>query len=287
MKTKRTHDKAIMDLATETGVTDEEVRMIKRCRLFLRAETLLDICSADGKSIKEEAIQCSSKARLNSDEDWPRQPKHGKKHLRTWKALLATLCHHDETRLKHKLGAWTCEPSDQNWEAYYDPELNVALTKNLQGRWESRTVLKETRRGWKLSDGTTLNNLDKNNCIPTDISTRASGTTYISTTAEVEGQSQPRTRLPTTWEKHLRSIPTWESNLIRLSNEAENWTGLSAVLIDQSTSITVVSNSGYADEFGSFGWVISTEEEILWEGTGIARGTPMTAFRAEANGHLT
>jgi hypothetical protein len=40
-------------------------------------------------------------------------------------------------------------------------------------------------------------------------------------------------------------------------------------------------------KYGSFGWVLGTDQEILWEFKDIARGYPMQPYRAEGYGRLS
>jgi hypothetical protein len=52
-------------------------------------------------------------------------------------------------------------------------------------------------------------------------------------------------------------------------------------------TLYIVSDGGNKDDYGSFGWVIGTKEEILVRGRGVARGYPMQSFRAEGYGRLS
>jgi hypothetical protein len=40
-------------------------------------------------------------------------------------------------------------------------------------------------------------------------------------------------------------------------------------------------------DHGSFGWVLGTDQEVLWEYKGIARGYPMNSYRAEGYGRIS
>jgi hypothetical protein len=39
--------------------------------------------------------------------------------------------------------------------------------------------------------------------------------------------------------------------------------------------LLVVSDGGAINDYGSFGWVLGTDQEVVWECKGIARGYPM------------
>jgi hypothetical protein len=58
--------------------------------------------------------------------------------------------------------------------------------------------------------------------------------------------------------------------------------------LQHATQLAV--SDGGADvpkNYDSFGWVLGTEHEILWECKGIARGYPMQSYRAEGYGRLS
>jgi hypothetical protein len=41
------------------------------------------------------------------------------------------------------------------------------------------------------------------------------------------------------------------------------------------------------DDYGSFGWVIGTNHEVIWDCEGTARGSPMQSYRAEGYGRMS
>lgn len=53
------------------------------------------------------------------------------------------------------------------------------------------------------------------------------------------------------------------------------------------TPLIVVSNGGHIDCVGTYGWIISTQDQILWKGKGMARGIHMDSFKAENTGCLS
>jgi hypothetical protein len=46
-----------------------------------------------------------------------------------------------------------------------------------------------------------------------------------------------------------------------------------------NVNILVTSDGGHKDDYGSFGWVIGTKQEVIWDCEGIARGYPMQSSR--------
>ena len=133
---KRENDCALMDIAIQSKMNDGQIRMVNCCRVYLCVECLSDICSADGKRINPSTMDCKEEAKIATTEDWPRQPRPGKQHRKTWKKLLESISNNN--KLTTGLGDWTHEPAEQRWEAYYDPCWDVAITKGQGGKWMSR-----------------------------------------------------------------------------------------------------------------------------------------------------
>jgi hypothetical protein len=61
------------------------------------------------------------------------------------------------------------------------------------------------------------------------------------------------------------------------------------VLTQNHTTLLAVSDGGsdVPKSYGSFGWVLGTDQEIPWGCKGVARGYPMQSYRAEGYGRLS
>ena len=97
--TKRRSDQVLMDVACARIRSDEGVRRINRCRIYLHAESLSDLCNSEGTFITQEAWDCTHKAQIITNEAWPRQPRPGKQHRKVWRTFLSNFCI-DDTPLK-------------------------------------------------------------------------------------------------------------------------------------------------------------------------------------------
>jgi hypothetical protein len=86
-----------------------------------------------------------------------------------------------------------------------------------------------------------------------------------------------------------RHLPTWEQDLLLHATEKPSTIPLYELLNQKHLTLLAISDGG-ADvprNYGSFGWVLGTEHEILWECKGIARGYPMQSYREEGYGRLS
>ena len=284
---KRENDIILMDAAVRSGLTDDEIKKINRCWIFLRAECLSDICTADGSSILDGAIDCSENTRISATDFWPRQPRPGKQNRKAWSNFILGMCVDGTTRLRNSLGRWTRSPSRQQWNAYYDPDWHLAATKEQTGQWVARKILNYTRRGWELSDPTEPIDIDRDSFIPTQVAERKNQQPLMSDPLKVVLQKPPDSRQRIlSWKKYVKSLPEWTRDLIGTTRGNKCTRGLCTELCDENATIMVVSDGGHFQKSGSFGWVIGTSTEVLWEGLGIARGQPMSSYRAEAYGKL-
>jgi hypothetical protein len=58
------------------------------------------------------------------------------------------------------------------------------------------------------------------------------------------------------------------------------------LLQQKNVNILVASNGGHKGTHCSFGWVIGTKNEVIWDCEGTARGYPMQSYRAEEYGRI-
>mgnify|MGYP000512119673 CR=1 FL=1 len=79
-----------------------------------------------------------------------------------------------------------------------------------------------------------------------------------------------------TFTDYLATLPLWEWDLIK--HDLESYfpdNSLCELLQTKNVDILGASDGGHEDDYGSFGWVIRTNHEVIWDCEGIARGYPM------------
>ena len=86
---------------------------------------------------------------------------------------------------------------------------------------------------------------------------------------------------------YASSLPSWEQGLLVHATGYSDATPLYDLLQQHGTKLLIASDGGHHAEYGSFGWVLATDREIIWECKGIARGNPMSSYRAEGYGRLS
>jgi PHP family Zn ribbon phosphoesterase len=72
---------------------------------------------------------------------------------------------------------------------------------------------------------------------------------------------------PATWQEFVRSLPEWEQDLLRESEEvADTDTSLIEEINRRTGRLYLVTDGGAAGIYGSYGWVVATKDKVLWRG---------------------
>ncbi len=70
-----------------------------------------------------------------------------------------------------------------------------------------------------------------------------------------------------TFNDYVTTLPTWEQDFILHAAEKPSTISLYALLAQKQTTLVAVSDGGAEEpkSYGSFCWVLGTDQEILWE----------------------
>jgi hypothetical protein len=91
-----------------------------------------------------------------------------------------------------------------------------------------------------------------------------------------------------TFADYVAILPLWERDLLAHATEDHYPDSSLCELLQQTNvNILVASDGGHKDDYGSFGWVIGTKDEVIWDCEGVARGDPMQSYRAEGYGRMS
>jgi hypothetical protein len=299
---QRQHDIILMDSIAEhpkLNFTDQEIRMINRCRIFLQCETLADITNMLGTTIQPQAYTCNPAGKLTNNGIWPQQPIIGPVHRRIWKRFLQTFLQDDLKTLLQPLGKWTTAISSQQWTTYINHSESTVMI-HTDSRWTQHQLQPATRHGYPIGPSIPFHNNWKDQHHrthqPTDSTSNASNRTYIIDTIHL---LPLQTHIPTIippyiapnfdekFQQHISKQPAWETALLINVTCIVPIEQLFESLANAESTLYIVSDGGCISPHGSFGWVLSTEHQILIENQGTASGIPMTSYRAEATGKLS
>ena len=118
---RRQNDYILMDHVN--AFSPLNIQRINRCRLYLKVETLADVCNAQGTQLKLPLLLCHPSGRQITSALWPRQERPGAQARKIWRKFLRQFCHPRTSILLQSLGPWRKLPHPNNWNAVYDLSL--------------------------------------------------------------------------------------------------------------------------------------------------------------------
>ncbi len=293
---RRDHDRVLMNDICASKVSDTTVTQLNCVRLYLRAETLSDLCNERGTSIHSGALTYERAAIIpKSKKSWPIQAKPSEKMFEKWaKYIRAQYCKKRSNKLQQKLGRWHQAHHEMEWPAYFDPDLKFLLVKSETG-WKSLPV---SDSGHTYQGGCV-----ENTTFDTVISLPASTIPvyYHDNTCDMPHPDydyplpQTSSPAPQYFSDYVRSLPRWEQQLLGTAHEVsqESPTLLELMSTSEGVSSLLIGHDGGAypggpfKNYGSHGWVIATEDRVLWAGNGPVVGFPDNpSFRTETVAHI-
>ena len=138
-KPARVNDRAIMDIVMDhkTRLSDQEITMIKYCRLYLQVYYISDITTGNGKQVTDEAYRCVQDSTRKSKIKWQYQPQPSFAMIRTWQKMLHMLVINIGTALKVPLKEWT-NILHMSFGAWMESDERTVYVKCADG-WEMYT----------------------------------------------------------------------------------------------------------------------------------------------------
>lgn len=142
---QRDNDCSLMDaVIISKKFTNNELRRINLCRIYLRVFYLSDICSGNGRGVMHNYVSGLRTQQRRSQWVWPRQQRPPAKDWKLWNTAIREVWSKSETHLLAiPLGQWHRLPHQQ-FQFYYDPKiLSVVEMKkdsiDVYGRTQGKT----------------------------------------------------------------------------------------------------------------------------------------------------
>ena len=232
----RENDKCIMDeFRTNKHIAPKSLQVLNRCRLYLRAFSLSDISTGDGKAISTQAWKgVYDGATGRKGELWPQIPPPSSANWKTWReALRVTFCSQCNRQLDSPLRHWV-EESEHKW--YIQPTTKTLFATLEDGSWRLYKCNTVRTRSLRFTNTPICTNPpDKDHIVPTTVYKEAN---YI----YAEGFSPAVFRAK---EDRAVSTPTWLFET-RCQNGKEDDIALA---LQNGTGIAV-SDGSYKEELG-------------------------------------
>lgn len=250
-------DLFIMERLFHIGFEKHRLRQVNLCRLYMRATTVADISSGDGRFLPQWALQGTR--RCHTRRAWPFQPRPPPSAWREWRCALSFLCVGSSFTLHTPLGDWT------------DTNHSFLLSPDRMTIWECRP------------DGFVTFRCRAGRASRRAIFVRAG----VQTGAPPAGSSPAEVDLSDNSCRLLGSRPIKES---RREPRSPDMTGLRPLMQALTVGpIIAVSDGSFKDQTGAAAWVFTTlNGDIIFESSSLVSGCPtdQSAFRSEVFGLL-
>ena len=149
-KTQRQKDEYLMDIATQQGYTQSQLKQINQARLYLKAITLADITDAMGTHIAVTCYEWDSATPINTNvANKGHFPKPNRQTWQMWMRFIKNRTLYKSRKLKTPLGKWTVSSSSIRKQYKHYSDGNAVLERGEDGylKWDLQTKQKESTTG--------------------------------------------------------------------------------------------------------------------------------------------
>jgi hypothetical protein len=279
---QRLHDFCIMDAIQSSDIfTPAEVRRLNYCRLYLKAITLSDLTSIDGRALDHSKLSGNHSllsSHTHGSTIYQERPSESVWSL--WKKANAIWSNPDGTLIQ-RLGDWVLpiHSMHQRHPAYWSSSL---LWVHIQGKYKQCTLASDRvfRETFISCDWATL----PKEAVPMLALQAEPGFWRITQHSHILEVNAPPTA--GTFTEYIASLPNWEMELLQhVEMEEDPFT----VAVALELGVRAVSDgSDWHQIQGSFGWAMSTDiGERCAYGMGPARSASPHAYRSESYGLLS
>jgi hypothetical protein len=289
---QREKDVSIMQkILSAKAFTEKELDRIHACRMYLQITMISEMATADGTYLLHDFLHGKyTKEELNERREtglqWPNQDRPDKTAWKIWTlALQKTICT-QSGKLKETLGKWNHD-NNKVWNSVLSSETGKLYTRQPNNTWKQHEIAK---RGlitqFEISGKAAPLPRDAYPILP-----KIGKNTLICHKSKSTTQLPPIEReTSSTFKEYLRNkTEPWEQPLLADIREMTNGVLLLYTLLAIGTRLFFVTDGGDTDGDGYFGWVLATDTEILWTGSGLSPGNKSLneSLRSESTAYLS
>ena len=247
---QREGDEFIMEVARNTGRSEEEMLSLNLCRIYLRCITLADIYNYEGTRIRMDIISC--KKQQKSKLQWPRQKKPTVAMRERRKVFLLELVDEKGFAIT-KLGKWIFGTMNLYWDVEYNDEQDLVVTRKY-----NEVYTHKLKNGRSYEGRGELNNSELKT-VPVRAIKSSIGiivNRVIKRPEQVKAGSL--TEILESKKDYIRNtIGVLLINQEKLEQLRKKW--------DEGVNIIIATDGGLGDDIGSSGaaWVFEGEEHSI------------------------
>jgi hypothetical protein len=273
---------------------------INNCRLYLRAETLADITTADGTELVHDLVynergpETMGSTHYRTPLLWPRQPRPGIRAWKRWRKFLQVTYSYSTRTLRQPLGAWQQPHHHRQWTVQYELTRNCIRLQHTNG-WTRHRILQKQRRAWTIdptafdngtepTDDTDTQTIpthwltpipDDNRCaVPRDLAQ-----TQPNPTSSKEADGHPPDPL-TAYHHSLATLPAWSRHYTgNVSLIPAKYRALTTALRAGAPLYLGIAHASNGSRF-AYGWTLGTAQCVYLTGYGPVEGQPVQSKRA-------
>ena len=278
---QRLHDCVIMDAVQSHGeFTDAEIRRINYCRLFLQAETISDLTTVSGKMLDSSKLKGTwslQSSYYHGNFIYQERPNEA-----TWALWRRAnkIWSQPTGDLHQPLGDWVIDSIRDHRQR----QFCYWAWNYLWIRVDNGYVKCDPIQAREFQESEEIYSWEE---IPTEATPMEAEIIqpgfWKCTTATytlVQGITPA-----TTFEEFVRTLPTWEQELLQHTTLASDAYSIGVALEHGLRAVS--DGSTWFQTQGSFGWILSSDTgERLAIGMGPARGPKPNSFRSEGYGML-
>lgn len=299
IKPRRDFDRVLADDICRSGLSKTTVEQLNLVRIYLRVETLSDLCTIQGDRIFSPSLDFNKAFTLGrSPILWPIQAKPSEKYFVKWRRFIRrTYCTSVRSnKLRQKLGRWLHNHHAFEWPTYFDNLLHCIYIRRPE-HWEVRLVTptRSILYPGKISDSIFCTESElPSNAVPASIHAEGMFCDIPDPRYDYP-PPRPVPPPPTSFASYIRQLPSWEVQLLESFKEVDSTnpsliyylrspTGLRQLFIGSDGG--AIPNGPF-QHTGSQAFVIATKNRVLWRGYGPVIGWPQNpSFRTETYGML-
>ena len=217
LKARRVNDVFLMLILHALNLPDKEKKAFQRCRLFLQATTLTDICNAEGTQVTEDSWLGVRRENEPMFYGWPLQKRPPPMDWQVWLKVLQSVTVPDVRQrnraLRQPLGIWN-DGQRQDWTWFFSPD-ELRLYERTPTGWQfyiHRGMAQRPNAG--IYNGPFLVDSPPRRCFRAKIKKYRQGGHKLMGFGLEDMTVNIRTPTPTTFFEAVAQLPPFEAYLL-------------------------------------------------------------------------
>lgn len=288
-------DEFLMDaFRTRGDCSSLDLQRLNACRMYLRVARISDIASADGKSMRPDALAGKQLTFFVSASSWPRQGRPPKPWWNLWRHKLRAAFSRDGSSpiMRTQLGSWNEAVDTSEWSimATTSPGPETILVKRPDGQYDSFGTVDGRGQRVHAYPTQTITVVPKGS-IPVSLGKPQKNKQRRVYRRGAEQKQETQPAYAATFVEYIDQQDPHVRALMTHCDKSEEATARVVGLLYSANSLHSGTDGGLADGIGTFGfvWGDAKRRRLLATGKGYIPGSPHStrSTRTEMGGILS